>query len=411
MPKDVVLSVRNVSKKFCRNLRRSMAYGIKDLSCNLLGIRQDTSRLRREEFWALRDVSFDLRRGEVLGLIGPNGCGKSTLLRLIHGIFPPDAGSITTRGRVGALIALGAGFHPHMTGRENVRLNGSILGISASEIEARMDEIIDFAEIHDFIDAPVSTYSSGMRVRLGFSIAVQMEPELLLVDEVLAVGDVGFRTKGINRIVEIMDRSAVIFVSHAMNQVSRVATQLLHLSGGRIEYLGTDVGQGIAGYLESFAAPGSTVVGSGKAELLGVSLTSTPADDKQSESGCTRVGYGATVRLCVRMSVHPTVESFSLVVTVADNGGGHVCALYSRADAFFVENTGRPVECVVDFCNYLSPGRYALNVALVDQTEDRLRPGEVFANCLNVTSLHSVGDRVVSHVGVQMRGEWRINEG
>ena len=238
LPNDVVLRVDNVSKKFCRNLKRSLWYGLQDLGRNMLGGKRTSTTsvpakalakadpqleisdspitdvqspipnnyspitnnrnllpLRPSEFWALQNISFELKRGECLGLIGPNGCGKSTLLRLIAGIFPPDEGRISFRGRVGALIALGAGFHPHLTGRENVFLNGAILGLSQEEIKDKFSEIIEFAEIGDFLDAPVATYSSGMRVRLGFAVASVIEPDLLLIDEILAVGDRKFRAK------------------------------------------------------------------------------------------------------------------------------------------------------------------------------------------------------------------------
>ena len=217
---DVVVSVKNVSKKFCRNLRRSMAYGILDLSKNLMGLKPDTSTLNRDEFWALDDVSFELRRGETLGIIGINGSGKSTLLRLLSGIFPPDKGEIAVKGRIGSLIAVGAGFHPHMTGRENVFLNGAILGMSRKEIEKKYDSIVGFAEIGDFLEAPVSTYSSGMRVRLGFAIAVHCEPDILLIDEVLSVGDLSFRNKSLRHMANFRAKAkALIFISHNLEQV------------------------------------------------------------------------------------------------------------------------------------------------------------------------------------------------
>lgn len=235
---EVVVSVKNVSKKFCKHLRRSMAYGIADLSKNLLGIKPNSNELRNNEFWAVEDVSFELRRGEVLGLIGVNGSGKSTLLRLLAGIFPPDKGEISVKGRVGALIALGAGFHPHMTGRENIYLNGTIYGMSHKEIVSKFDDIVDFAEIGGFLDAPVSTYSSGMRVRLGFSIAAHIEPDLLLLDEVLAVGDVNFRAKCYNFISDIIKKSAVIFVSHSMPLIYRYCTRTLLLNYGKLLHSG-----------------------------------------------------------------------------------------------------------------------------------------------------------------------------
>lgn len=272
---DVVLSVRGVSKKFCRNLKRSMIYGMQDLARNMFGgTRQTTDHrpqtadasfqspvsqavgLRRDEFWAVQDINFELKRGECLGLIGKNGSGKTTLLRLISGIFPPDAGEIIVRGRVGALIALGAGFHPHLTGRENIYLNGAILGLKRAEIDAQLQEIISFAEIGEFIDAPVSTYSSGMTVRLGFAIATAIKPDLLLIDEVLAVGDAAFRARCYNRIGNVLKTAAVVFVSHSMQQVSQICSSTMYMQKGRVKWLG-DVAGGIAGYgTENLAVEG-----------------------------------------------------------------------------------------------------------------------------------------------------------
>lgn len=231
---DVVVSVRNVSKKFCRNLRRSMLYGIKDLSQNLFGIKPDTTQLRKDEFWALDDVSFELHRGETLGLVGANGSGKTTLLRLLNGIFPPDKGTITIYGRVAALIAVGAGFHPHMTGRENIYLNGTVLGMKRAEIAQKFDQIVDFAEIEDFLEAPVSTYSSGMYVRLGFAIAIHAHIDILLVDEILAVGDAQFQRKCLNKIRAIRKQgAAIILVSHNMQNIEGMCSKAILFHHGK----------------------------------------------------------------------------------------------------------------------------------------------------------------------------------
>ena len=212
-----------------------MAYGIKDLSYNFLGIRSDNNNLRKDEFWALKDINLEIKKGEAVGLIGINGCGKSTLLRLITGIYPPDSGEINIRGNVGALIALGAGFHPHMTGRENIYINGTILGMQNNDIDEIIDEIIDFAEVGEFIDAPVSTYSSGMRVRLGFAVAVQVRPEILLIDEVLAVGDISFQNKCIRHLRNLLnDNRSIIFVSHSMANVRRICSRAILMNHGKI---------------------------------------------------------------------------------------------------------------------------------------------------------------------------------
>ena len=168
--------------------------------------------LRTKEFWAVNNVSFELKRGECLGLIGRNGAGKTTLLKMLNGLIKPDAGRIEMRGRVGALIALGAGFNPILTGRENIYVNGSVLGLTKKEIGAKLDEIVDFAEIGDFIDTPVQNYSSGMAVRLGFAVASSIRPDVLLIDEVLAVGDISFVLRCLNRVSELLPTTAVVFV-------------------------------------------------------------------------------------------------------------------------------------------------------------------------------------------------------
>jgi lipopolysaccharide transport system ATP-binding protein len=232
-----LIEVEHVSKAFCRDLKRALWYGMKDITGELVGQRRDREALRRDEFWAVKDVSFQVRRGECLGLIGRNGAGKTSLLRMLNGLIRPDRGRITMRGRIGALIALGAGFNPVLTGRENVYINGSILGLSKREIDAKLDEIIDFAEVRDSIDAPVQTYSSGMKVRLGFSIASSLEPDILLIDEVLAVGDQSFRTKCYHRIGEVVSRAAVIIVSHDMNAIQRLGDLVL-MHRGEVAYLG-----------------------------------------------------------------------------------------------------------------------------------------------------------------------------
>ena len=245
---EVVVSVTNVSKKFCKNLRRSMSYGIADLSKNFFGIKPDSTALRRDEFWAIEDISFELRKGEVIGIIGLNGSGKSTLLRVLAGILPPDNGEVKIKGRVGALIAVGAGFHPHMSGRENIFLNGTILGMSRREIRSRFNDIVDFAEIGDFLDAPVATYSSGMRVRLGFSIAVHVDPDITLIDEVLAVGDFNFRRKCSERINELRRHTATIFVSHNMRDVLSLCSETIVLNKGKVYFKG-DTQKSISSYL------------------------------------------------------------------------------------------------------------------------------------------------------------------
>lgn len=232
---DTVIQVEGLYKKFCTSLKRSMLYGTYDAISDMAGFPNDATRLRKKEFWALQDINFELKRGETLGLIGQNGCGKTTLLRLLSGIFPPDKGKIIINGRIGALIAVGAGFHPHMTGRENIFLNGTILGMTMQEIRSKFDSIIDFAEIDEFLDAPVANYSSGMHVRLGFAIAIHCDPDIVLVDEILAVGDAKFQRKCLNRIREMRKNNGVSFilVTHNMQNIESMCKKAILIDKGK----------------------------------------------------------------------------------------------------------------------------------------------------------------------------------
>jgi lipopolysaccharide transport system ATP-binding protein len=237
---DTVIKVEGLYKKFCRSLKRSMAYGLFDVSRSMVGITHDREYLRAGEFWALQDINLELKKGETLGIIGVNGSGKTTLLRLISGIFPPDKGRITITGRIGALIAVGAGFHPHMTGRENVYLNGIILGMTIKEVREKFDSIIDFADIGNFIDAPVATYSSGMTVRLGFAIAIHSRPKSMVADEVLAVGDLSFALKCYRKISEYREQGgSVILVSHGMQLIRNTCNKVMWMDNGKIREHGS----------------------------------------------------------------------------------------------------------------------------------------------------------------------------
>jgi len=208
----------------------------------------------QEEFWALKDVTFEIQRGEVVGIIGRNGAGKSTLLKVLSRIVEPTTGRITLRGRVASLLEVGTGFHPELTGRENIFLNGAILGMSKSEIRGRFDEIVAFAEVERFLDTPVKHYSSGMYVRLAFAVAAHLEPEILIVDEVLAVGDSQFQKKCLGRMQDVAGQGrTVLFVSHNMSTISALTHRVLLLRQGMIQFSGSTE-DGIRQYLDLGAA-------------------------------------------------------------------------------------------------------------------------------------------------------------
>ena len=415
LPDDVVLRVDGVSKKFCRNLRRSMVYGIQDLTRSMLGISdhkdiRDSSLdigskspisnlqspavppqspitnhqsplppLRKDEFWSLRDINFDLKRGECLGLIGLNGSGKTTLLRLLTGIFPPDHGTITVRGQTGALIALGAGFHPHLTGRENIYLNGSIIGLSKAEIDRNFDSIVDFAEVGEFIDAPVATYSSGMRVRLGFAVATAQSPALLLIDEVLAVGDLQFTLKCLNRMKELLRNTAVIFVSHSMEFVSLISTQVMVLHRGQVICHEQDPGKGIDFYYRQFSGQrAQQIQASQSIDLLSARLVDpqSPITNHQSPSAGRQspdatppvIPHGGCLTLEFEVALHRSVKQLALAVFIHGKESRELVSAPSDLTGVDFElPAGRHVFQVRLHDLHLNEGMYSVTILAFDK--------------------------------------------
>jgi lipopolysaccharide transport system ATP-binding protein len=275
MMSEQLITVDNISKRFCRNFRRSLWYAIRDMASELLG-RQKCLRLRKYEFLALDGINFQLESGKCIGIIGPNGAGKSTLLKVITGILKPEQGEVIIRGRVSALIQLMAGFNTLLTGRENIYVKAAILGMNKTETDLKMDEIVRFAELEDFIDSPVQTYSSGMLARLGFSIAIHTDPDVLIIDEVLAVGDAGFRNKCFKKINEIRQTSAVIFISHNIHSVSRICDKIMILDQGKVLGFYDEVSEGIEKYLELFATLEPRIEKVDSVEVVGLCVNGHP---------------------------------------------------------------------------------------------------------------------------------------
>jgi ABC-2 type transport system ATP-binding protein/lipopolysaccharide transport system ATP-binding protein len=229
---DTVVLLENVTVRY--RLPREKVRTLKEYA-----IRRIQGKIENIDFLALKNVSLQVKKGEVFGLIGPNGAGKTTLLRLVARVMRPSAGRVVVVGRVAPLLAMGAGFHPELTGRENIFLNGAILGFTRREMEEKFERIVDFAELWDFIDAPLRTYSSGMMARLGFAVATDTVPDILIVDEVLSVGDIAFQEKGLNRIRQFQDQGTTIFlVSHSMETIEKMCTRAAWLNHGEIIQLG-----------------------------------------------------------------------------------------------------------------------------------------------------------------------------
>lgn len=329
----VVLSVKGVSKKFCRDLKRSLFYGLQDIAGELLAMRDENRTLRTKEFWALNNVSFELQRGEALGLVGSNGSGKTTILRIISGLIKPDTGSIRVKGRIAPLIALGAGFNPILTGRENIYTNMSILGLCTEEIEQVYQEVLDFAEIGDAIDAPVQTYSSGMAARLGFACAIHTKSDILLIDEVLAVGDVRFREKCHRRLHELQEKgTSFILVTHNSQSILNVCSSAVYLSKGKVISSG-DTSTVLQQYEEDlFLNKAEQPVGvmnvqkKSKKESSGLDITTLFFRDKKGEIIDVPM-TGEETYFCVKFEAEKEFENIGLLLFVKEVTRGSEKAL------------------------------------------------------------------------------------
>ena len=228
MQKNIAIRVKDLGMRF--NLSQERVDNLKEFIIKFL--RRD---LKYNEFWALKDVNFEIKKGERLGVLGLNGSGKSTLLKVVSGVLKPSAGSVATNGVIAPLLELGAGFNPEYTGRENIYLYGAVLGFTKDFLDEKIDEIVDFSGLGEFIEVPIKNYSSGMKARLGFSIATVVEPDILILDEVLSVGDKKFRIKSENKIMSMFDKGVtVLFVSHSLEQVVRLCDRAIILDSGRL---------------------------------------------------------------------------------------------------------------------------------------------------------------------------------
>jgi lipopolysaccharide transport system ATP-binding protein len=304
---EVDVSFRSVSKRYFIRQTGTALSNSKTASHWIAKLRQ--GREPRKEFWAVQDVSFSVERGNSLGIIGHNGAGKSTVLKMLSGITAPTKGEIALRGRLSALLEVGSGFHPELTGRENIYLSGSILGMSRREIHSKLDSIIDFAGVQRFIDTPVKRYSSGMYVRLGFSIAAHLEPDVLLLDEVLAVGDKSFQDKCKERIGELhRNGTTIVFISHDLTAVRSLCQRVLLLERGQIAAEG-DPDEVIQRYTETTNLTPAAGTGATKS----VQITNVAFFD---ESGARAAGFQTGFPIRCRVEYIATKELLDPVVTV-----------------------------------------------------------------------------------------------
>jgi len=408
------ITLRDVSRRF--RIHQDQQRSFQDLFINLFGLRK---RPVQNGFWPLRDVSFDVMPGESLGIIGPNGSGKSTLLKLITGVLEPTQGDIRVNGRISALLELGAGFHPDLTGRENIFLNGSMYGLSRRDIQEKMESIIAFSELGEFIDMPIKHYSSGMYVRLGFAVAIHTEPDLLVVDEVLAVGDAAFQNKCMNEIQKFRQRGGtLLLVSHDLGTIQSICDRAIWYEGGQIQMIGhpTEV---VMGYLNHVAEKTEAARpeedqrrtpdkldqgqrwGTGRVEIINVQL----CDGNGAQRSVFATGDPMEIRL--RYRAEPPIEDPVFGIAIHHHSGALVTGPntnFGNVTIPLADGEGEVIYRVPSLS--LLAGGYTLSVAVVNRPDtemydyhDRAYPFQV----------HS-GQYRERHGLVTLNGQWRVTD-
>ncbi len=369
---DIIIQVENISKQYRLGQvsRKALSHDInrwwykvrgKDDPYLKIGQKNDSAKNgTREYVWALRDINFEVKRGEVLGIIGKNGAGKSTLLKILSKVTAPTTGRIKTRGRIASLLEVGTGFHPELTGRENIFLNGAILGMTKKEIEKKFDEIVDFSGVELYIDTPVKRYSSGMYVRLAFAVAAHLEPDILIVDEVLAVGDAEFQKKCLGRIKDVSEKEGrtVLFVSHQMGSIAQLCNRAILLQNGKIIF--DNVAKKTADYY----------LQTNSNELE--SFYNTESDEKLISfireielidiSGNLKSGFGTNEKIFLRLSVETKKYNPSIEIGLAlfDKRKVRVFTIHEKLYNTILNKGKNKAEFIIELPGYfLAPGMYS----------------------------------------------------
>ncbi|MFC5370602.1 ABC transporter ATP-binding protein [Arcanobacterium bovis] len=353
-----VIEIDRVTKKF-------VIHKDKSLKERVVNVRR--SKTFKEEYWALDDVSFSIQAGQSIGLVGPNGSGKSTLLKVIGGILSPDKGEVRTRGRIAALLELGAGFHPDLTGRDNVYLNGAILGLSRSEIDRSFQDIVDFSGIGEFIDTQVKFYSSGMYVRLAFSVAVHSDPDILLVDEVLAVGDEPFQKKCMDKIRQFQDEGrTIILVSHSAEQIVDVCDSAVVLQSGKLVFSGS--ARDSMKYLHQMYQKAAAISRHEHidTESMAIEDFSFSAQSIRPDADGT-FAPGDTLELSIALSAKQEIDGYDIVVSIETAIGHHVTSIDTRKMKIDLPRINSQQRIAISVPNLnLGSGDYKVDVLLLD---------------------------------------------
>lgn len=393
MSKNIAIKVENLSKQYrlgqvgtgtiSHDINRwwHLMRGKEDPYLKI-GESNDRTRKGNSEYvWALRDINFEVEKGEVLGIIGKNGAGKSTLLKLLSKVTSPTTGAIKTKGRIASLLEVGTGFHPEMTGRENIYMNGTIMGMSRQEISAKLDEIVEFAGVSRYIDTPVKRYSSGMTVRLGFSIAAHLEPEILIVDEVLAVGDAEFQKKAIGKMQDVSkgEGRTVLFVSHNMASIQALCSRLIVLSEGGVIFNG-DVNYGIKYYLnkdKKSDTSGYKLIESNSNGFSFIDITL-----KNPENEVTHLFYyKQSIHISFKYKIIKSLSSFVLLFRLTNEEGITIFTSWDKddkmerieeVDSIYCASLKLPPSILKKGIYFITLAAHTPNVEILDLQEDVL---------------------------------------
>ncbi|MDO8828410.1 ABC transporter ATP-binding protein [Methylophaga sp.] len=385
----MLIEVNKLSKKFSRNLSLALHYGFVDSINNIFPVKTNHTKLRKGEFWALQDVSFSLKRGDRLGILGRNGAGKSTLMKLLAGILRPDHGTIKINGSIDQMIELTSGFHPMMTGYQNARLRARLVGISEIEFKKSINAMVEFTELQDAIHTPVKFYSSGMKARLGFAVSTMRKPDILIIDEALAVGDLDFRLRCYEFIADHLKDTALIFVSHSLGHIKRFCNQGMVLDKGRVTYHG-DILKSIELYQHAVTSVGD--VGQSKGlnpELLAFSLISA------EHNVYPIVSFGTKLLLKI---IPKNIPKDSIIsVQLADDSGRAILEFRSeRADKKL--DMSMPITCDLGEL-YLNAGFYLVNIIVYQQDSFTLLSYSPWKKFQAVGNLSG-------HAPIQPAGKW-----
>jgi lipopolysaccharide transport system ATP-binding protein len=413
----IAVRFERVSKRFTLHHERPRSF--QELFLSLIKLQRSTSK---EKYWVLSDVSFEIERGEMVGIVGPNGAGKSTILKLVSRIIEPTSGQMEVNGRLGALLELGAGFHPDLTGRENVYLNGAFLGRTKADMDRVFDDILEFSEMERFIDIPVKHYSSGMYMRLGFSIAIHLQPEILLVDEILAVGDRSFQLRCLDRVQELKRQGVtIVLVSHDLAQVRNMCDRAIWVEEGQVQAEGP-VEPVLSEYMAHVLDASRQVArsarrgdpeggresrddsswrwGSGEASITQVQFLDAQGQPHSSfETGAPLI-----VRIC--FTAHERIEKPQFGLALHHVGGFHISGpntVFSGFDIHAIEGTGY-IDYVVDSLPLLE-GTYLVSVSLTDQEGLGMYDYQHQAHTLHVHQGSAVKERYGS---ILIPATWRM---